>query len=210
MTITAKAVRRMRTEYGVTVLERRQWTLNPFSLAVYGTRRRTRAHFLLPDKPADTLWAHITVTYNYSNGKPKSLKQIAREVHQIGMSRFESGISYNLLLHPTTGIVALGQALDAKGTHTVNDKRIPGYSYDQNGVSLAVAVVGMPGDVLSDKAFESFAKIIAALIDVGALTEGFDFNPHSMVAYKDCPTNAVRDRLPAIRERALELRKCHR
>jgi hypothetical protein len=136
------------------------------------------------------------------------MPQIARELHDIGMQRFGTGISYNFLLHPFTGEIALGQALDAAGAHTLNDKNIPGYSFNQNYVSLAVCTVGMPGLKLSPKAEEAFACLSAALQDVDALTPGHDFNPHSLVAFKDCPTDAVRDKLPEIKERSHVVRKC--
>jgi hypothetical protein len=57
---------------------------------------------------------------------------------RIGMERFGSGVSYNFLVHMQTGEVAVGQPLDAKGTHTLNEKRVPGYSYDQNLVARAI------------------------------------------------------------------------
>lgn len=208
--ITQKAVRRMRRTYGLKVYTRNQWTNNPTILAKYAWRRVNRHHSLLPKKPVDTLWAHISVTFLEDNGKPKSMKQIANELHEIGMQRFGTGISYNFLLHPLTGEIALGQALDAAGAHTLNDKGIPGYSFNQNYVSLAVCTVGMPGIKLSHSAELSFAKLIAALQDVGALTEGFDFNPHSMVAPKDCPTDGVRDRMPLIYNMAISARKLHK
>lgn len=209
-TITAQAVKRMRDGYGLKVYTRRQWVLDPRVLWVYRWRRKHRKHFLLPKIPADTLWAHISVTYLKDGDRWYTMKEIARQLHNIGVDRFNSGISYNLLLHPITGELALGQALDAKGTHTVNDKRVPGYHFDQNGMSLAICVVGYPGVQLSKVAQESFAKASAALQDVGALTRGHDFNPHSMVAFKDCPTDAVRNKLDDIQHRSWELRRINR
>jgi hypothetical protein len=126
-----------------------------------------------------------------------------RTLHRIGMERFQSGVSYNFAVHMHSGWVGGGQALDAKGTHTINDKDIPGYSHDQNAVSHAIAFIGMPGDVPSDKAVQAYATLTASLIRQGALTKGHDFNPHSMVAFKDCPTDAVRAVMPEIHRLAL-------
>lgn len=205
-TITQKAIRRMRKRYGLKVYDRRQWTSDPRALALYALRRKTRPHSLLPRNPVDTLWAHISVTFLEDDGRKKSMPEIAREIHNIGMQRFGSGTSYNLLLHPITGEVSLGQAFDAAGAHTLNDKGVSGYSFNQNYVSLAVCTVGMPGIQLSPAALYSFAAISASLQDVGALTPGHDFNPHSLVAPKDCPTDGVRTRMADIQRMAKKLR----
>ncbi len=206
-TITQKAVRRMRTRYGVTVLDRHQWTANPWSLTVYGVRRRTRKHSRLPGNPVDTLWAHISVTrLETSSGRKKTMKEIAQEIHNIGQQRFGTGTSYNMVLHPHTGEMSVGQAFDAAGAHTLNDKGIRGFSFNQNYVALAICTAGMPGIVLSDKAMYSFASAYAALQDVAALTNDPDFEPHSLVAAKDCPTDGVRDKMPEIVRLAKKLR----
>lgn len=205
-TITQKALRRMRKRYGLKVYGRTEWTKDPRALALYALRRKTRPHGRLPNNPVDTLWAHISVTFLESNGRKKSMPEIARDIHSIGMQRFGSGTSYNLLLHPFTGEVSLGQAFDAAGAHTLNDKGIRGYSFNQNYVSLAVCTVGMPGIELSKDAVYSFAAIYASLQDVGAMTPAPDFNPHSLVAAKDCPTDGVRDRMQDIERLAKQLR----
>lgn len=60
MTTLQRRVIRNARRRGVTVLTRRQWgNLSP----VYQWRRVSRRHALLPGKPVDTLWQHITVTY---------------------------------------------------------------------------------------------------------------------------------------------------
>jgi hypothetical protein len=122
-----------------------------------------------------------------------------RFLHSIGMERFGSGVSYNIGIDMLTGEAALGQSLDAAGTHTLNEKNIPGYSFNQNYVSFAIAFIGMPGAFMSKRAIQTAGKIIQAMIDEGVLTPGFDFNPHNMVAAKSCPTPAVEDHMPNIR-----------
>ena len=186
-TITSRVVRNAR-QHGVTVFTRRQCRI--FS-PVYQWRRRFRRHAPLP---SDTCWQHISVT------NPARIKGDARILHRIGMERFGSGISYNFAVDMSDGKVAVGQSLDAKGTHTINDKRIAGYSFDQNLVSHAIVVVGMPGTKLSKAARRSIVMLLAAMVDEGALTPGFDYNPHSMVAAKDCPCDETRNEMEEIRK----------
>lgn len=175
---------------GVKVIGRAGWGNTS---TIYQWRRRFRKH---APNPSDTLWFHITVT------RREGIRKDMRTLHRIGMQRFGSGVSYNFCIDMKTGEVGLGQALDAKGTHTVNNKRIDGYSYDQNRVSHAIAFIGMPGDELSPAAIKSAAKLIASMTEERALTQDPDFNPHSMVAWKDCPTDAVRRKIPVIVELA--------
>lgn len=193
-TITTRVVRNARRR-GVKVIGRTGWGNTSL---VYATRRRTRPHKRMP---SDTLWQHITVTNR------KGIRYDMRTLHKIGMERFGSGVSYNFAIDMKTGEVGVGQALDAKGTHTVNNKNIPNYSYDQNFVAHAFAFIGMPGDEPSEAAIQAAANLFAAMIDEGALTADPDYNPHSMVAYKDCPTDAAREVMPRIKKLALKRAK---
>lgn len=188
--LTKRVVRNARKK-GVKVIGRKGWGNVS---RVYQTRRRTRPH---KPGPAGTLWQHISVTNR------KGIRYDMRTLHKIGMERFGSGVSYNFGIDIVTGEVGVGQALDAKGTHTVNNKNIPGYSYDQNFVAHALVYIGMPGQKPSDRAKLAAAKLIAAMIEEGALHETFDYNPHSMVAYKDCPTGPMRDTMPQVKRSAL-------
>lgn len=200
MTITGRFVRRARAR-GVTVYNRRQWRNRS---PVYAWRRIWRRHAQLPKTPTDTLVQHITVTRD--DGPTKAdFKADVRELHAIGMSRFGSGVSYNLVWDMQTGEIGLGQALDAAGTHTLNDKHVPDFSENLNYYALAIAAIGMPGAKPSDRAVEALAQTVAALIDVDALRPGHDYVPHSMFAYKECPTDAVRAVMPHVNARAREL-----
>jgi hypothetical protein len=142
----------------------------------------------------DTVAQHITVT-----AATEDFAHDCRVVEQIGMQRFGSGVSYNFLVHIRSGEVAVGQPLDSKGTHTVNDKGVSGYSHDQNLAARAIAVVGMPGDKLSRKAKRSIVHLLAAMVEEGAVTPGFDYKPHSFFAWKDCPCDSTRSQMPKIR-----------
>jgi hypothetical protein len=186
----------MARERGLTVYTRqigpRGWgSRHPL---VYGWRRRFRKHAPLP---SDTLIQHITVTHDLGRSE-RNFKKEMRTVEAIGWDRFKSGVSYNLCIDMVTGSIGLGQAFDAKGTHTVNDKNLKGFSFDQNLVGHALSFIGMPGDELSTKAVRSTARCIAIMMKLGILTTHFDYIGHREFAYKDCPTDAVVERMPEI------------
>ena len=190
LTITQKVIHDARRR-GVIIYTRKQWGSK--YQAIYAWRRVFKRHKLLPKLPVDTVWQHITVT------RPSGdFKADARIVEEIGYQRFKTGMSYNFLVDMSTGHVAAGMPLDAKGAHTLNDKKIPGYSYDQNAVSVAIAVVGMPDTPLSPNAKLAITRLIGAMIHVGVVTDEPDYNPHSMVAAKDCPCSATRNEMPDI------------
>jgi hypothetical protein len=191
--ITTRVVRRARKN-GVTVLNRKQWGSK--SWLTYQKRRAlTRAGYYGPfRRKADTVVQHITVTMPSADFAAN-----CRTVERIGNERFGCGVSYNFLVDMTTGKVAVGQPLDSKGVHTINDKGVPGYSFDQNLVARAIAVIGMPGTKLSAKAEASIVTLLGAMRDEGAITVGFDYVPHSLFAYKDCPCEHTRSRMNEIR-----------
>lgn len=189
VTITQQAIRELRAQ-DVKVLTRRQW--GSTHQEIYAYRRRYKPAFL----PADTVVQHITVTRDTGD-----FKADVRRVETIGFNRFGSGISYNWIVNMKTGVVAAGMPLDAKGTHTVNLKRVPGFSYDQNYRARAIAVLGMPEDKLSRKAKHSIAAILVAMARVGAITREPDYLPHSTFAAKDCPCESTRSQMDAIYRR---------
>lgn len=187
---------------GVEVLTHDQW--GSIRRSTYAARLDSRPHALLPGRPVDTLWNHITVTFD-DGVLVGDFAADMREVERIGYDRFGSGVSYNILVDANAPRprVAIGQFLEAKGTHTVNDKGVAGYSHDQNAVALAVAWVGVPGDRLNEHAETALVEVRAALIEIDALTPDYDDVPHSLVAAKDCPTDELRNRLPALKRDAL-------
>lgn len=204
MTITQRVVRRARSAYGVEVLTQDQWGSK--ARRVYAWRR---THKPVTRLRADTLVQHITVTLD-TGPLTGDFKRDVQTVERIGLERFGSGVSYNFVVDMRTGKVAVGMPLDAKGTHTVNEKRVPGFSYDQNAVARAIAVLGMENTPLSEKAVEAIAGLIAAMMDVGALTQSFDYEPHSKFANKACPCTATRNRMGDISRRARALRAAKR
>ena len=198
-TITDKVVANLRAR-GFKVQTRDQWGSK--QERVYAYRRLQK-----PAKvPADTVFQHITVTLD-TGPLSGDFANDVRTVERIGYERFKSGISYNWVVDMATGEIAVGQPLDAKGTHTVNDKGVAGYSYDQNYWARAIAVLGMEKSVLSKKAAEAIAAIQAAMMEEGAITKTYDYVPHSLVAYKDCPCDSTRSQMSDIRKRAFEMLK---
>lgn len=196
-TITTRVVRDLRKR-GVTVLTHKDWGSGQRQL--YAARRRNTAAGRWGNftEVADTVVQHITVTPP-PPAERGAFAAACRLVERIGVDRFGSGVSYNWLVDMRSGAVAVGQPLDSKGAHTLNDKSVAGYSYDQNLRARAIAVVGMPNTVLSDKAAGSIVELLAAMVAQGAITPGFDYVPHSMFAAKDCPCDSTRDRMPLIR-----------
>ncbi len=199
-TVTQRVVRNAR-ERGCTVYTHRQWDSK--HIPTYAFRRKFVKHGLLPKQPVDTIWQHISVTRRTGN-----FKADVRAVEDIGWKRFLTGFSYNFAVDMVTGEIAVGQPLDAKGAHTLNDKTVPGYSYNQNLVSVAIVVIGMPGDPLSEAAKLSITRLIAAMIEEKVATPDPDYNPHSLVAYKDCPCEPTRREMPDIIKGAKRLSHC--
>lgn len=201
MSATSRVLRNARKR-GLTVYSRRQWGAGFRNLAVYQWRRVNRRHNLIPKKPVDTVVQHITVTHRTGD-----FKRDMRTLHDIGVSRFGSGVSYNWVVDMVTGKIGLGQSLDAAGTHTINDKNMPGFSKNQNYVAIAIAVLGVEEDHLSPVAKLAIAELIAAHVDEGYVTKGFDYLPHSFFAAKDCPCDSTRSAMVDIRKGALRLAK---
>lgn len=203
-TITQKVVRNLQGR-GVDILTRADWGSR--NEETYKWRRKNRKHSLLPEHPVDTVWQHITVT-NDSGDLTGDFKTDIRTVERIGMERFGTGISYNWVVDMRTGMVGVGQPLDARGAHTLNDKNAKtpsgGFlSYNQNKVSVAIAVLGMCDDRLSEAAEAAIVQVLAAMIEEDAVTTGFDYLPHSLVAAKECPCDSTRDKMGEIRRLAL-------
>lgn len=194
----AEFVRRLRLVYGLDVRTRRQWG------SKYARIYAWRLIFRRSKFPVDTIVQHITVTHD-SGRLTGNFDADMRLLEQIGYQRFGSGISYNACFDKRTGMVGIGQPLRAKGTHTVNDKNVRGFTHDQNLVARGLAWIGVPGDKPSAACQESIAAFIACMMDTGHCTPDPDYLPHSTFAYKDCPTQPMRDVMPSIYRRAKAL-----
>lgn len=194
MNINKRVVLNLRDQ-GFQVYTRRQWGAEYGS--VYAERRKTKPALI----PADTVVQHITVTID-TGPLSGDFKTDMRRLEQIGYERFKTGISYNWVVDMQTGEIGQGMPLDAKGAHTVNNKDVPNYSYDQNYAARAIAVLGMPKDYPSLYAQSSIVGILVAMMEEGAITTGFDYVPHSIFTAKDCPCDPTRDRMGDIRRTA--------
>ena len=104
-TITQRVVKNAR-ERGCTVLTHKQWAAA--QIPTYAFRRKFVKHGLLPKRPVDTIWQHITVTRSTGD-----FKADARMVEDIGWKRFFVGCSYNWLVDMATGKIAVGQPLQS-------------------------------------------------------------------------------------------------
>jgi hypothetical protein len=121
------------------------------------------------------------------------------ELERIGYERFQSGISYNWAIDMQTGMIGEGMPLLARGTHTVNDKNVAGFPNQLNEYGHAIVAIGMPGNHVSNKFVLSFAAIMAAEQELAYMETNAPIYPHSKFANKDCPTEAVRSKIPLIR-----------
>lgn len=195
VTLQRRVVRNLRAR-GVRVQTRRQWGSKYPHVYAWRLIWRRVARVV-----ADTLVQHITVTFD-SGTLVGDFRKDMQTIERIGYERFRSGFSYNFAVDMETGMIGMGMPLLAKGTHTVNDKRIPGFSHDQNAVARAVAMIGMPGKVPSERCIEATAHLFAALMEEGALTNDPDYVPHAMFAYKSCPTPQVIAVMPRIKRLA--------
>lgn len=205
-TINQKVLRAAR-HHGVPILGRGQWGAK--YEPVYQYRRKFKKHSLVPKIPADTLIQHISVTRD-TGRTPLSFREDMRTIERIGWERFKTGFSYNAGWDMQTGMIGIGMPLDAKGSHTMNDKRVPNFSWDQNAVALAIVAIGMPGAKPSLQAVDILSTFVGVLMVQGALDiEGFDYEPHSKFAAKDCPTQPVRDIMPYVYREAMKFARNH-
>lgn len=206
MSATVKFIEQARAE-GLTVLTRgewgsrpdgRPWPLAPDVSDVYQNRREKKPHARLPMRPVGTVWQHISVTED-SGDLTGDFRQDMQTVERIGFQRFGSGFSYNIAVDMTTGMVGIGQPLDAKGTHTVMRVDREGFTHDQNAVALAIVVIGGCDDKLSAKAERSIVLVLVALVRAGLLTPHFDYKPHNFAdPGKACPCPTTHNRMDEI------------
>jgi len=189
--VNKRVMSELRNVATVPVFSHKQWESS--LEGVYLTRRETRVAI----EPADTVVQHISVTLDHGPLVGDFIKDM-QTIERIGWERFRTGFSYNWGVDMETGWIGQGQYLDAAGSHTVNDKDVDGYSYNQNRFARAIVVIGMEKTLLSKQAEESIVDILVAMHRGGAITAEPDYVPHSLFAYKDCPCDATRERMPNI------------
>lgn len=176
---------------GVEVYNRKQW--GTVREGAYVKRRKTHP---MPSGPADYHFLHITVTPDTDTVLEG--KYGARKVESYGLST-PPMVSYQDLT-TNEGKYFQGQDYGTKGTHTVNDKRIPGFGTDKdlNLRGYALAIMQNVNDEVSDIQVEVIARVFAARELSGWVKKGAPVYPHRKFAAKACPGDKAVARLPEI------------
>lgn len=176
---------------GVECFTRQQWGSPQERAGKYASRRRTHP---MPPGPAAYHFLHITVTADTD-----TVKQGAAGARQIETYGYSSPpmVSYQDLV-TNEGRYYQGQDYGTKGTHTVNDKNVPGFPRDLNLHGYATALMQNIGDEVTDKQVRVVAMIFAARELAGLVRRGAPIYPHRKFASKACPGDKAVARLPEI------------
>lgn len=191
--VDAVTVIRQLREAGVEVYTRRQWGSEQQKAGAYARRRQTHPMFV---KQARYGFLHITVTSDTD-----TVREGADGMRQIETYGYSDPpmVSYQWCT-TNEGKVFQGQSLGVKGTHTVNDKNVPGYPDDLNGYGYAVALLQNVGDPVTDVQVTVTAMVFAAMKIDGKMERGAPILPHRMFAAKACPGDLAMARLDDIRD----------
>jgi hypothetical protein len=157
----------------------------------YADRRHTHP---MPPGPADFHFLHITVT-----GDTDTIKEGAagaRQVETFGLST-PPMVSYQDLV-TNEGRYFQGQDYGTKGTHTINDRNVPGFPNDLNLEGYAAAIMQNVGDAVTDAQVVTLAKVFAARELLGLVRKGAPIFPHRKFAFKACPGDRAVARLDEI------------
>lgn len=189
--VNKRVMTELRKVASVPVFSHKQWEAEFEGL--YLTRREIRpAH-----TPADTVVQHITVTLDHGPLRGDFIEDM-KTIERIGWERFKTGISYNWVVDMATGEIGQGAYLDAQGAHTLNEKGVAGFQFNQNRMARAIAVMGLEKTPLSKLAEESIVDILVAMYRGGAITAEPDYLPHNFFTEKGCPCPNTQDRMPNI------------
>ena len=134
--------------------------------------------------------------------------QVARNIENIGISRFPStGISYNALSF-NTGRLYEGQPLTRRGAHTVNDFRrstcpthggsLVAPSWNNNVNARALCLPQNVDDPVTDAQIDSAARWAAAQIRAGLARRDARWHGHRDVSAKSCPGDKGFERIPEL------------
>lgn len=171
---------------GYKIRTKEQWGSK--HLPLYGERLRSKP----VDFPVAYGFVHITVTHSHGD-------QGMRDIEQIGVDRFGTGVSYNWVVdHKTDHTIYIGQPLAAKGAHTVNNKNVAGFPYNLNYFGHAVAYMGDVTDPVCDDCVDTIAAIFAAEQIEGPMRSGAGIYPHRKFAAKSCPGDKLNARMDDI------------
>ena len=176
---------------GVEVYDREDWGSPQERAGAYARRRRTHP---LPAGPAAFHFLHITVTRDTDTVKDGAAG--ARQIEGYGYSS-PPMVSYQDLV-TNEGRVYEGQDYGTKGTHTVNDKLVPGFPKDLNLAGYATALMQNVADQVTDEQVRVVAMIFAARELAGVVRRGAPIYPHRKFAWKSCPGDKAVARLDEI------------
>lgn len=176
--------------WGVECYTRTEWGTT--REAAYVARRRTHP---MPVGPADFHFLHITVTRDSDTIREGMAG--ARQVETYGYSNppmwsYQEGVT-------NEGRYFQGQDYGTKGTHTVNDKNVPGFPRDLNLVGYACALMQNVADEVTDVQVDVVARVFAARELAGFVNVGAPIYPHRKFAAKSCPGDLAMLRLDEIR-----------
>lgn len=177
-------------EAGFEVYTREQW--GSANLRAYA--ERAASSYYRVAEPAPYHYLHITVTPDTD-----TLQQGfagARQVESYGLSSPRM-VSYQMLVTNEAKIFE-GQNYGVKGTHTVNDKGVPGYPEDLNRFGYAVAIMQNVQDEVTDEQVVAIAACFAAAELAGHVKRGAPIFPHRKFDWKECPGDKAVARLPEI------------
>jgi hypothetical protein len=177
---------------GVECYSRKEWGSPREADGSYARRRSTHP---MPPGPASYHFLHITVTGD--TDLPDEGKAAARQVESFGLST-PPMVSYQDLV-TNEGRYFQGQNYGTKGTHTVNDKNVPGFPHDLNLHGYATAIMQNVGDAVTDRQVDVIAMVFAAREIAGLVQRGAPIHPHRTFANKACPGDKAVARLPEIR-----------
>lgn len=174
---------------GVECYTREEWgSVRPGS---YINRRGTHP---MRSGPAKYHFFHITVTSDTDSVKEGFAG--ARQVESYGLST-PPMVSYQDMI-TNEGKYFQGQDYGTKGTHTINDKNVPGFEYDLNKEGYALAIMQNVQDEVTDEQVRLAAMVFAAREIAGFVRKGAKIHPHRTFAAKACPGDKAVARLAEI------------
>lgn len=176
---------------GVECSSRAEWGSPREADGSYARRRTTHP---MPDGPAKFHFLHITVTPDTDTLLEGAAG--ARQVESFGLST-PPMVSYQDLV-TNEGRYFQGQSYGVKGTHTVNDKDVPGFPRDLNLYGYATAIMQNVGDEVTDEQVRTVALIFAARELLGLVERGAPIYSHRKFDWKECPGDKAVARLAEI------------
>jgi len=185
------AVIDMLRDLGFECYDRSQWGSNQERAGAYARRAHTHP---MPNGPAKYHFLHISVTTDTDTVKEGAAG--AQQIERYGYS-IPPMVSYQDLVTNEAKYFQ-GQDYGTKGTHTMNDKNLAGFSENLNYDGYACALMQNVQDAVTDDQVVLVAWIFAVREYVGFVKVGAPVYPHRKFAYKSCPGDRAMDRLPDI------------